>query len=187
MAEVYLRRLTRWQAEQQRQDVADMYVTAYRGAAGAEYSDRGGFLRRFERNVGHDGFDMTVADASGLVGCGYGYRLDRDGAWWADYPVEVSPQTEELTASGRVFALTELMVLPGYRRQGVATRLGELLLSRHSHDLVVAGVDPDVASAGFRDLLRAWGWKELPVSRPGTTTGSTDRERREVWARGPVQ
>ncbi|MFJ4713517.1 GNAT family N-acetyltransferase [Streptomyces sp. NPDC088785] len=184
MAEVYLRRLTRWQAEQQRQDVADVYVTAYRGAAGAEQHDRGGFLRRFERHGGRDGFDMTVADAPGLVGCAYGYRLDRDGAWWNDSSVEVSPQTEELTASGRVFALAELMVLPGHRRRGVATRLAELLLARHAPDLVVAAVDPDVAAAGFRELLRAWGWKELPGTR---ATGRTDRDGREVWARGPVR
>lgn len=45
MAEVRLQRLTRCQAEQQRQAVAHVYVTAYRGAAGAELRDRTGFLR----------------------------------------------------------------------------------------------------------------------------------------------
>ncbi|MYW63766.1 GNAT family N-acetyltransferase [Streptomyces sp. SID8379] len=182
MAEVYLRRLTRWQAEQQREAFADVYVSAYHGAAGAEYRDRIGFLRRFEQHVRHDGFDMTVADAPDLVGCAYGFRLERDGAWWADFPVEVTSQTEELTASGRVFALTELMVLPEHRRSGVATRLGDLLLSRHSQDLVVAGVDERRCSAGIRELLRAWGWKELPVTGPVAEVRG-----REVWARGPVR
>ncbi|WP_210590365.1 GNAT family N-acetyltransferase [Streptomyces sp. GESEQ-35] len=182
MAEVYLRRLTRWQAEQQREAVADVYVTAYRGAAGAEYRDRKGFLRRFEQHVHHDGFDMAVADATGLVGCAYGYRLERDGAWWTDFPVEVTPETEELTASGRVFALTELMVLPAHRRRGVATRLGDLLLSRLPKDLVVAGLDRDRDAAGIRELLRTWGWKQLPAAGPGTETSG-----REVWARGPVR
>ncbi|NGO81188.1 hypothetical protein G6045_36825 [Streptomyces sp. YC504] len=181
MADVYLRRLSRWQAEQQREAVADVYVTAYRGAAGAEYRDRAGFLRRFARHVQREGFDMAVADATGLAGCAYGYRLDRDGAWWADFPVEVTPQAEELTASGRVFALTELMVLPAQRRRGVATRLTDLLLSRLGTDLVVAGVDGD--RAGTRELLRAWGWKELPAT-PGRTSPPSGRE---VWARWPVR
>ncbi|MFJ9036959.1 hypothetical protein ACIRF8_10275 [Streptomyces sp. NPDC102406] len=182
MAEVYLRRLTRWQAEQQREAVADLYVMAYRAAAGAEYRDRTGFLRRFEQDVRHEGFDMVVADAPGLAGCAYGHRVDRDGAWWADYPVEVTPETEELTASGRVFVLTELMVLPTHRRRRVATRLGELLLSRLSQDLVVTGVDRDRAAAGVRELLRTWGWKELPSSGPGA-----EESGREVWGRRPVR
>lgn len=182
MAEVYLRRLTRWQAEQQRAVVADLYVTAYRTAAGAEYRDREEFLRLFAQQAQHDGFDMVVADAVGLVGCAYGHRLERDGAWWADFPVEVTPQTEELTASGRVFVLAELMVLPGYRRRRVATRLGELLLSRHPLDLVVAGVGPDRVEGGIRDLLRAWGWKELPASGPGAKAS-----RSVVWAREPMR
>ncbi|MFJ8825901.1 hypothetical protein ACIREE_29545 [Streptomyces sp. NPDC102467] len=182
MAEVYLRRLTRWQAEQQREPIADVYVMAYHGAAGAEYRDRRKFQRRFEQHVQNDGFDMVVADAPGLVGCAYGYRLERDGAWWADFPVEVTPQTEELTASGRVFALTELMVLPTHRRLGVATRLGNLLLSRLSQDLVVAGVDRDRAATGITELFRAWGWKELPTKEPGATASG-----REVWARRPVR
>ncbi|WJV47200.1 GNAT family N-acetyltransferase [Streptomyces flavofungini] len=182
MAEVYLRRLTRWQAEQQREVVADLYVLAYRTAAGAEYRDREGFLRLFEQHVRHDGFDMVVADEVRLIGCAHGYRLERDGAWWAGFPVEVTPQIEELTASGRAFVLAELMVLPGYRRRGVATRLAELLLSRHPQDLVVAGVGPDRAEDGIRDLLRAWGWKELPASGPGTGAPG-----RAVWARGPVR
>ncbi|MGD6744301.1 GNAT family N-acetyltransferase [Streptomyces sp. BH106] len=182
MDEVYLRRLSRWQAEQQREEVADVYVAAYRAAAGSEYRDRTSFLRRFEQHVRHDGFDMVVADSPGVVGCAYGYRMERDGAWWADFPVEVTRQTEELTASGRVFVLTQLMVLPAHRHRGVATRLGDLLFSRHTQDLVVAGVDADRRAAGVGQLLRAWGWKALPASGPGA-----EESGREVWTRGPLR
>lgn len=41
MAEVFLRRLTRWQAEAQREAVADLYVEAYRGPSGEEFRERG--------------------------------------------------------------------------------------------------------------------------------------------------
>ncbi|MFI0240490.1 hypothetical protein [Streptomyces sp. NPDC016845] len=182
MAEVYLRRLTRWQAEQQREAVANLYVATYRGAAGSEYRDRTGFLRRFEQDVRHDGFDMAVADSPGLVGCAYGHPLEPDGSWWAGFPVEVTPQTEELTASGRVFALSEIMVLPDQRRRGVATRLGALLLSRLSLDMVVAGLTEEATAAGVGELFRAWGWKELPLAGAGAQASG-----RTVWARGPVR
>ncbi|GCD34941.1 hypothetical protein OEIGOIKO_02681 [Streptomyces chrestomyceticus JCM 4735] len=43
MAEVFLRRLTRWQAEAQREAVADLYVEAYRGPSGEEFRGRGPF------------------------------------------------------------------------------------------------------------------------------------------------
>ena len=56
MAEVYLRRLSQWQAEQQRDAAADVHVGAYRGVAGAEYRDRQGFLSRFEQHVQRPAF-----------------------------------------------------------------------------------------------------------------------------------
>lgn len=141
MAEVYLRRLSRWQAEQQRAAVADLHVTAYRGTAGAEYRDRQGFLDRFERHVQRTGFDMVVAEAAGLVGCAYGFRVARTGEWWSGFRGELPTDIEELTASGRTFLLAGLMVLPAHRRLGVATLVGERLLTRLDADLVVAAVD----------------------------------------------
>jgi GNAT superfamily N-acetyltransferase len=210
MAEVYLRRLSRWQAEQQRSAVADVYVTAYRGAAGAEYRDRQGFLSRFEQHVQLTGFDMVVAEAGGLVGCAYGFRVDRTGEWWSGFGGDLPTDIEELTASGRTFLLAELMVLPAHRRLGIATALGERLLSRLDADLVVAAVDrerPDDSGgddgdsgprSAAEETLRAWGWSRLGVLDPravsdvGSGSGSragTGRETvpREVWIRRPLQ
>lgn len=159
MAEVFLRRLTRWQAEQQREAVADVYVEAYAGDAGAEYRDRQGFLRLFEGAVQRPDFDMVVADAGGLVGCLYGFRADRTGAWWEGFRGVLPTEVEERTASGRVFFLTELMVVPAYRRLGISERLRTLLLVRHTADLVVAVIkrEDDLG----REVLRSWGWTKL--------------------------
>ncbi|MGW7264240.1 GNAT family N-acetyltransferase [Streptomyces sp. NPDC054842] len=188
MTEVYLRRLSRWQAEQQRDAVADVHVTAYRGAAGAEYRDRQSYLRRFEQHVGQPDFDMVVADANGLAGCVYGFRVARTGDWWSDFRGDLPPDVEELTTSGRAFQLAELMVLPAHRRQGVATRLAERLLARLGSDLVVASVNgPDAnghANVAAR-TLHSWGWSRLggpgrrarPDAGPvtGTATGGGTR------------
>ncbi|MGW7071947.1 GNAT family N-acetyltransferase [Streptomyces sp. NPDC054855] len=175
MAEVFLRRLTRWQAEQQREAVADVYVEAYKGDAGAEYRDRQEFLRTFENIVQRPDFDMVVADAAGLVGCLYGYRATRTGDWWEGFRGVLPPEIEERTASGRVFVLTELMVVPAYRRLGISERLRTLLLVRHTTDLVVAVIkrDDDLG----REVLRSWGWTKLGEFDPAGP-GSTAPPRR---------
>ncbi|MEV2234796.1 hypothetical protein AB0H69_40380 [Streptomyces phaeochromogenes] len=199
MTEVYLRRLSRWQAEQQRAAVADVYVTAYRGAAGAEYRDRQGFLDRFEQHVQRLGFDMMVADAGGLVGCAYGFRVERTGEWWSDFRGELPTDIEELTASGRTFLLAELMVLPAHRRHGVATLMGERLLARLEADLVVAAVDLERPDDGedrdgedgdggsrpanaAQETVRAWGWSKLGLLAPHSPSAV-----REVWIRRPLR
>ncbi|MFJ2263091.1 GNAT family N-acetyltransferase [Streptomyces sp. NPDC087844] len=209
MAEVYLRRLSRWQAEQQRDAVADVYVSAYRGAAGAEHRDRQGFLLRLEQHVQHTGFDMVVADTAGTVGCAYGFRVPRTGEWWSDLQGELPRDIEELTASGRTFLLAELMVLPAHRRRGIATRLVERLLIRLDADLVVAatgrdtdrpsdsgdgadggGESPGAAAQAFR----AWGWSRFGVLGPHTAPDMAfgagpgpDSMTGEVWIRRPLR
>ncbi|MFH8465238.1 GNAT family N-acetyltransferase [Streptomyces sp. NPDC017991] len=213
MAEVYLRRLSRWQAEQQRDAVADVYVSAYHGAAGAEHRDRQGFLLRLEQHVQHTGFDMVVADTAGTVGCAYGFRVPRTGEWWSDFQGELPRDIEELTASGRTFLLAELMVLPAHRRRGIATRLVERLLLRLDADLVVAAVGRDTdrpsdssgngtdgAAGGdgppgaAAEAFRAWGWSRFgvlgPHSAPYTAFDAgpgPDAMAGEVWIRRPLR
>ncbi|MFI9760927.1 GNAT family N-acetyltransferase [Streptomyces sp. NPDC051963] len=184
MAEVHLRRLSRWQAEQQRETVADAYVMAYGSGGDGDQQDRRVFLRGFAADVQRAGFDMVVADSAGLVGCAYGYRLDRTGTEWSGFAGEQRPRTVEFTASSRVFALAEVMVLPAHRRRGIATLLVERLLSRPSTDLVVASVDRRLGT-GPREMLRAWGWKELGGAEAAAVSDGTGGM--EAWVRGPVR
>ncbi|MFF1378418.1 hypothetical protein [Streptomyces sp. NPDC058308] len=173
MSDVFLRRLSRWQAEQQREAVADLYVEAYRGTVGAEGRGRQDFLRRFARDVQQTDFEMVVADASGLVGCLYGYRAERSGEWWEGFRGVLSTEAGEETASGRVFRLGELLLSPAGRRAGVAARLRTLLLTRHTSDVVVAVTrhDDDLG----REVLQEWDWRKLGEFAPG----------REGWLRPP--
>ncbi|WP_051852496.1 hypothetical protein [Streptomyces aureocirculatus] len=156
MAEVFLRRLTRWQAEQQREAMAHLYVTCHEPDGGS----REAFLDRFERHVQESDFDMVTANSGAvLVGCLYGYRPERGGAL-ADAFRDLLPADLVVPAgSGRLFVLTELMVLPEYRCRGVATRLRDLLLSRHTADVVAAAVPPGTKSA--HEVLRAWSYTKL--------------------------
>ncbi|MDJ1134890.1 GNAT family N-acetyltransferase [Streptomyces iconiensis] len=176
MAEVFVRRLTRWQADQQREAIADMYVETYRRAQGEEYHDRQEFLRRFSEDVQRPGFDMVVANTTGPAGCGYGFRLDRGGDWWHDFLGARSRDAEELTASGKVFAVAELMVLPSVRRRHIATRVMEQLMARLDAELVTARVEP--ANVPARSALQSWGWARLGDARTSPQTPVF-----EVWSK----
>ncbi|WP_330290175.1 GNAT family N-acetyltransferase [Streptomyces sp. NBC_00576] len=170
MGEVFFRRLSRWQADSDREELADLHVAAYEEPAGEEYRNRERFLARLAEDVQRPGFDMVVADDQDgdddePAGVAYGYPLHRDGSWWRGFVGAVPDEVEELTASGKVFAITELMVLPEHRRRGIAGRLQERLLSAGDAELVVVLLDS--ANTGARAAFRAWGWDELGELRPG--------------------
>lgn len=170
MTEVFLRRLSRWQAEQQRESVADLYVAAYEGVEGAESLGRQGFLRRFAEDVQRPGFDMIIAGDPFLVGCAYGYPPGREGEWWHGFRGAKTDGDEELATADRVFALAELMVLPSRRRKGIATRLQQRLLERQEADVLTTLISPTNTPAAA--AYAAWGWTRTP--RPATTTTTLD-------------
>ncbi|MGW1494248.1 GNAT family N-acetyltransferase [Streptomyces sp. NPDC002402] len=177
MLEVFVRRLTRWQAEQQRESVADVYVETYRAFSGAEFHDRQEFVRRFAEDVQRPGFDMVVTGAARLAGCAYGFRLDREGGWWQSFRGELPREVEELTASGQGFALAELMVVPAQRRRGVATALVRRLLERADTALVTVLLEPMDVPA--RSAFQSWGWTR--IGDIGADSGSGPVL--EVWSR----
>ncbi|WP_329176562.1 GNAT family N-acetyltransferase [Streptomyces sp. NBC_01477] len=176
MPEFFIRRLSRWQAEQQRGPFADMFVEAYEGAAGEEFRDRQDFLRRFEDDVQQPAFDMVVAEGPQPMGCAYGFRVHRSGHWWTGIGGGLPSDLEELTASGQVFVIVELMVLPSYRRTGVATRLQEQLLVRTDAARAIALVAPDDAPAGA--AYRSWSWEDLGAVGAGSRSSAL-----HVWTR----
>ena len=177
MAEVFLRRLTRWQAETQRESVADLYAAAHRDPVSGETPGREDFLRRFaEHDVQRPGFEMVIGSDPALAGCCYGHPLDRADDWCRDLPGGVPDSLREQGAAGGLFLVAELFVLPVHRRTRVATRLQETLLMRSSAARAVAFLASDNAAA--RAAFRSWGWE--PVDRPEQPAEAAGRE---VWSR----
>jgi len=176
MADFYIRRLSRWQAEQQRGPFADMFVEAYDGVAGEEFRDRQDFLRRFEDDVQQPAFDMVVAEGPLPMGCAYGFRVHRSGRWWKGVGAGLPSDLEELTASGQVFVIAELMVPPRWRRTGVATRLREHLLTRSDAARAIALVAPGNTAA--EAAYRAWAWEDL-----GEVGAASGRPALRAWSR----
>jgi GNAT superfamily N-acetyltransferase len=160
-----LHRLDRWGAEAIREDLADLCVESYLVVPGAQYRSREEFLARLAVDVQRPGFDMLVAEAAALQGCAYGLPVGRDGSWWQGFCGALPQQVEQLTASGHVFALTEIMVHPHDRDHGLARSLQEQLLAEQH-----ASLGAVLLQEGDREAygsFQAWGWQEIgEVRRP---------------------
>lgn len=177
MAEVFLRRLTRWQAETQRESVADLYAAAHRDPVSGQAPGREDFLRRFaEHDVQRPGFEMVIGSDPALAGCCYGYPLDSADDRHRELTGELPDALREQGTVGGLFLVAELLVLPVHRRTRVATRLQETLLMRSSAARAVVLLGSDNAPA--RAAFRSWGWD--PVERPGQPAEAVGRE---VWSR----
>ncbi|MCM2425108.1 GNAT family N-acetyltransferase [Streptomyces sp. RKAG337] len=145
--------------------MADLYVESSVTAPGQEYRSRERFLQRLTEDIRRPGFDMMVAEATvaaeapALVGCIFGYPVGRDGSWWQGLDGEFPQDIEQLTASGHVFAITEIVVHPHEQHRGLAGRLQERLLAEHQASLGVTRVDQtdDAGQAAFR----SWGWQDI--------------------------
>jgi GNAT superfamily N-acetyltransferase len=154
--ETVLRRLNRWQAEKQR----DLSVECCGLQAGEEFHHREQFKHRLVADSRHPGFDMLIAETTQtLVGFVFGVPVDRDGSWWQGFVGVLPPYIEQLTASGHVFAITDLVVHPYLRHHGVARRLQERLLGDHQASLGVALVDQ--ADRVAHAAVLSWGWQEV--------------------------
>lgn len=162
---VYLRGLSRWQAEDQREDLADLFVESTVAAGGDEYDSREGFLRRLTEDVRRPGFDMMIAEAtvageaSVLVGAVFGFPVRRDGTWWRGFHGPLPPRIDQLTASGHVFAITDIVVHRHERDRGLAGHLQHRLLTDHQSSLGVTLVS-QTDLAGYASL-QTWGWQDI--------------------------
>ena len=156
---VTLRRLNRWQAEELREDLADLHVESYDTSAGLEFEGREEFLVRLAEDVQQPGVTMLIAEATALVGCTYGYAVGRDGSWWLGFDGDLPQNIEQLTASGHVFAVAGMVVHPHERHLGLADRLQDHLLAKCPASLAATLLDRSDRAA--IDVFRAWGWQEI--------------------------
>lgn len=175
MAEAFLRRLSRWQAEDERTALADLRTVACRDAAGEGAPDREEFLCRFADHVQQPHFDMVVAADPALVGYAYGFHADRDSGWWDGFE-RVPAEIAELSPSWQVFHLAELVVLPAHRRRHVGGRLHDHLLSRSAAPAALILLAPGNLPA--RAALQAWGWSKTAALWPREAAAPL-----EAWSR----
>jgi GNAT superfamily N-acetyltransferase len=158
--------LNRWQAETLQEDLADLYVESSSTRTGRQYRAREAFLRRLTGAIRRAGFALLIGEDTAFAGCAYGFPVPREGTWWKGFDGVLPQSIEQLTASGHVFAITEIMVHPHTDDQGLARRLQERLLSDHHASLGATLVDP--ADAPACDAFLSWGWQDIGAIRRPT-------------------
>ncbi|MFD3590225.1 hypothetical protein [Streptomyces sp. NPDC058683] len=112
------------------EDLADLYVESSDTAAGEEHHNRPDFfLRRLMDGVRRPGLAMLVAQTSTLLGCAFGSVARRDGSWWQGLKPTLPQHIQQLTTSGRVFAITGTVVHPHHKDRDFTRRPQERLLA----------------------------------------------------------
>ncbi|MFF9706842.1 GNAT family N-acetyltransferase [Streptomyces griseofuscus] len=121
------------------------------------------FNQRFPWFVDHwsemDGFTCVVAfDGDEPTGFAYGAPLQPGREWWRSTAFEPN---NGYTAT---YAVSEVMVRPRWRKQGISERLHEALLKERSEDLAVLLVD--VTHPKVQDLYETWGYEKAGEQQP---------------------
>ncbi|TFV32019.1 hypothetical protein E4K10_13680 [Streptomyces sp. T1317-0309] len=173
MDAVLLRRVNRWQAQAVSGELADLYVDSRETSPREPYRPPGrqDFLNRLTTEIRRPRFAMVIAETDGLVGCAFGFPVRGDGFWWLGFEGALPRGIEQLTESGGLFAITDILVRPHPRNQehDVARRLQEWLLTDHQASLgatLVHRADHLVIAA-----LRSWGWLDVgEIWRPISAT-----------------
>jgi GNAT superfamily N-acetyltransferase len=121
---------------------------------------------RFSVRWRQPGFVLAEARHGGfLVGYAAGMPLRPATSWWKNLTTPL-PDGETTEHPGRTFALTDLLVRPSWRRQGIAGSLHELVLRGRAEERATVAVPP--AATPAQAAFRQWGWRKAARSRgPG--------------------
>jgi GNAT superfamily N-acetyltransferase len=105
------------------------------------------------------GFVLAEARHGGyLVAYASGLPLRPSTSWWKDLTTQL-PDNVTAEYPGRTFALTELLVRPSWRRQGIGRALHDLILDGRAEERATLTVPPGAAAA--QAAFRSWGWRRL--------------------------
>ncbi|ONK11038.1 hypothetical protein [Streptomyces sp. MP131-18] len=149
-----------------REDLADLYAESTTAGTDVDYRSREDFLRRLADDVRQPGFGMLIAETTTLAGCAFGFPVGRGSSWWHGFDGPLPPDVEHLTASGRVFSITAIVVHPRERDRGLTERLQKRLFADHQVSLGVTLVDraDEYAARAFSAL----GWRQIGELRRPT-------------------
>jgi ribosomal protein S18 acetylase RimI-like enzyme len=142
-------------------DLVDVYREAFAGAPHYEPPEAAERFRdSLTRHAALPGFRATAAWGPGadLVGFAYGHT-SRPGQWWHD---RVAPALAPDVAArwlDEPFVVVNLAVRPRRRREGIGSRLHDLLLESAPHGRAVLTARQD--DADVQRLYHGRGWQEI--------------------------
>ncbi len=165
MTDLSLSRLDGRAADDRREALADVYEEAYAERLDGAFRSRTAFLDRLAAYVQRPGFELVSAiEDHEIVGYIFGFGIAPSGTWWGGFCGEVPQEVREPTKQGQVFAISELMVRPAWRRRGIARLLHDNLLEGRREILATILVDP--ANTPARTAYYSWGWKKIGDIQP---------------------
>jgi anti-anti-sigma factor len=164
---IRLRRLTRWQAEDMREDIADLAAASVAGTPGEAYHDRGDFLHRLAVTAHRPGFALLVAETTVLVGCAFGFPVGPDGSGRRGFDGTLQGIVQRLTSRARFVVLTQVVAHPHAQHRDIGRRLQQRLLTDLHSRLGVTLLHP--ADQTGQATLSSWGWQNMGevVGLPG--------------------
>ena len=109
------------------------------------------------------GFVLAEARHGGyLVAYASGLPLRPSTSWWKDLTTQL-PGNVTAEYPGRTFALTEILVRPSWRRQGIGAALHRLVLRDRPEERATLTLPPSAAPA--QHAFQAWGWRKVARTR----------------------
>ncbi|MFI6255040.1 GNAT family N-acetyltransferase [Micromonospora zamorensis] len=146
-----------------------LYLEVYAG--GGEFHSEDRFRRQLSMHMQRVGWELVTATVDGaLVGYIYGFPLPSQTRWWDGIHQPAPPGfTDE--DGRRTFALSELLVRPNWRRQGIAAALHDDLVGGRTEPRATLLVRPDNVAA--QRAYRSWGWSSVTKLRPSWEAAPT--------------
>ncbi|MFE9215985.1 GNAT family N-acetyltransferase [Streptomyces lavendulae] len=163
-----------------------VYAEAFAGPPYAETeADVSAAFRRFRTWTRKSTFRgvLAVTDDGEPVGMAYGYALGPQAGWWDQLTERVSEDMRREDGR-RTFGLMEMAVRAAWRRQGVARRLHEALLTAVDAERVLLNVHPDSREAVA--AYRSWGYRKVGDAHPWPGAPLYDVMLRSASESGPV-
>ncbi|MGW2485932.1 STAS domain-containing protein [Streptomyces sp. NPDC001606] len=160
---IRLRRLTRWQAEDMSEDIADLVVDPVAGSSASADRERGDFLGRLAISARRPGFALLVAETTVLVGCAFGYPVGPG----ARSERGLQESVQRLTGCARFLLLTQAVAHHHAQCRDIGRRLQQRLLADRHTALGVALIGP--ADRAGQAAFDSWGWRNCGevVGLPG--------------------